>query len=97
MILITGSLTARPDTYDEVEALSLAHVRRSRLEPGCVSHAVHNDVEKPLRLVFLERWEDRAAVDVHFAVPASGDFVRQAMALCDGTPTLEIFEVKDSD
>jgi quinol monooxygenase YgiN len=95
MILITGSLTARPDSYDELETLSLTHVHRSRLEPGCVSHAVHRDVENPLRLVFIEQWADRAAVDTHFAVPESGEFVRQAMGLCEGAPTLDIFEVKD--
>ena len=93
MILITGSLTAKPDTYEELEALSLAHVRRSRLEPGCVSHAVHRDVENPLRLVFLEQWEDQAAVDAHFVVPEAGEFVTQAIGLCDGRPTLNVFHV----
>ena len=34
------------------------HVRRSRTEPGCLFHAVHRDVEEPLRLVFVERWVD---------------------------------------
>ena len=93
MILITGSLTARPETYDALETLSLAHVHRSRLEPGCLSHAVHRDVENPLRLVFIEQWADQAAVDAHFAVPEAGEFVTQAMELCDGSPTLKVYEV----
>jgi len=56
MIIVTGSIQARPDTLDELLALSVEHVRRSRGEPGCVSHAVHRDVEDPLRLVFFEQW-----------------------------------------
>ena len=78
MIVVTGSVTARGDSFDEVRKLSLEHVRRSRTEPGCISHAVHVDCENPLRLVFFEQWADRAALLAHFAVPASRDFVRVA-------------------
>jgi quinol monooxygenase YgiN len=71
MIVVTGSVTARPDSLEEVRRLSLEHVQRSRQEPGCISHAVHVDCENPLRLVFFEQWADRAALLAHFAVPAS--------------------------
>ncbi|MFK4687055.1 putative quinol monooxygenase [Bradyrhizobium diazoefficiens] len=56
MIVVTGSVTARPDSFDEVRRLSLEHVHRSRTEPGCISHAVHVDCENPLRLMFFEQW-----------------------------------------
>ena len=45
-------------------------------EPGCLLHSVHHDVEDPNRLVFIEHWADRAALDTHFRVPASGTFVQ---------------------
>ncbi|MGH3255235.1 MAG: putative quinol monooxygenase [Streptosporangiaceae bacterium] len=59
-IIITGSITGRPDTIGELVAASLEHVRRSRGEPGCISHAVYRDVENPLRLVFIEQWAHMA-------------------------------------
>jgi quinol monooxygenase YgiN len=92
MILVTGSVTARDDSFDEVQRLSLQHVRRSRREPGCLSHAVHIDCENPLRLVFIEQWADRAALAAHFAVPASRDFVRTLRSLAASASTLEIFD-----
>jgi quinol monooxygenase YgiN len=92
MILVTGSILARPETIEELLALSLEHVTRSRAEPGCRSHAVHRDAENPLRLVFLEEWDDRAALAAHFAVPASRAFVKAAGALAAGAPTLSVFE-----
>jgi quinol monooxygenase YgiN len=92
MILVTGSVTAREDSFDEVRRLSLEHVRRSRLEQGCLSHAVHLDCENPLRLVFLEQWADRAALGAHFAVPASRDFVRALKSLAAAASTIEIFD-----
>ena len=68
MILVTGSVTAREDSFDEILRLSQEHVNRSRAEPGCIAHAVHVDCENPLRLVFFERWADRDALLKHFCV-----------------------------
>ena len=92
MIVVTGSVTARADSFDEVRKLSLEHVRRSRTEPGCISHAVHIDCENPLRLVFFEQWADRAALLAHFAVPASRDFVRALQSLAAAATTIELYD-----
>ncbi len=92
MIVVTGSVTARRDSFDEVRKLSLEHVRRWRGEPGCISHAVHVDCEDPLRLVFIEQWADRAALLAHFAVPASREFVRALQPLAAAATTIELYE-----
>ena len=92
MIVVTGSVTAREETLGEVRKLSLEHVRRSRGEPGCISHAVHVDCEEPLRLVFIEQWADRAALLAHFAVPASREFVRALQPLAAAASTIEIYD-----
>ncbi len=92
-VLVTGSIQALPDRIDELLRLSLEHVRRSRAEPGCLSHAVHHDAEDPLRLVFVEEWADRAALLAHFEVPASRAFVKAAAACAAGPPPLALYEV----
>jgi len=92
MIVVTGSVTARPETFDEVRRLSLEHVHRSRAEPGCISHAVHVDCENPLKLVFFEQWADRAALAAHFQVPASVEFVRALRSLAAAATTIELYE-----
>ena len=92
MIVVTGSVTARADSFDEVRKLSLEHVHRSRTEPGCISHAVHVDCENPLRLVFFEQWADRAALLAHFAVPASRDFVKSLQSLAAAATTIELYD-----
>lgn len=95
MIIVTGSVTVRPDCIEEAIGHSLDHVRRSRTEPGCLLHSVHRDVEDPNRLVFVEHWADRASLDAHFAVPASGGFVTALSELATAPPDLQIFEVVD--
>jgi quinol monooxygenase YgiN len=92
MIVVTGSVTARADSFDEIRRLSLEHVHRSREEPGCISHAVHVDCENPLRLVFFEQWADRAALQAHFAVPASRQFVRALQPLAAEATSIEIYD-----
>lgn len=92
MILVTGSLLAQEQHVEALLALSLEHVRRSRAEPGCLSHAVHRDVENPLKLVFIEEWADLDALKAHFAVPASRAFVKAAAGLVAARPTLQLFD-----
>ena len=94
MIIVTGSVRARPDAIDEVLRLSLEHVHRSRTEPGCLLHSVHRDVEDEMRVVFLEHWADKAALAAHFAVPASNAFVQAVGALAASTPTIEIYDAE---
>lgn len=92
MIIVTGSILARPDSLDRLLAISLEHVRRSRAEPGCVAHAVHRDAENPLRLVFLEEWADRESLAAHFTVPESRDFAKAARELASEPPRLNIYD-----
>ena len=96
MIIVTGTIQARADTVDELRRLSLEHVARSRAEPGCLEHGVAIDANDGLRLVFFERWADRAALDAHFKVPASATFVRDVVRFAAQRPTIEIYEAEPS-
>jgi quinol monooxygenase YgiN len=91
MIIVTGTLHARPDSFAQVSALTHAHVKRSRTEVGCIEHGFAVDAEDPMRLVFFERWADRAAIDAHLALPASREFGKAVAGLVDQPPTLSIF------
>ena len=92
MILVLGHVTARPEHFDEVLRLSQQHVERSRAEPGCIAHAVHRDTENPLRLVFVEKWSDMAALQVHFRVPASRELGKALATMASEPPGLELFD-----
>ncbi|MGE0661170.1 MAG: putative quinol monooxygenase [Reyranellaceae bacterium] len=95
MILITGAILARPESFDELRLLCVAHSVRSRTEDGCLHHAVHVDAENPLRLVFVELWRDRAAVAAHFADQDARAFVKAARALAADTTRMAIYEGRD--
>ena len=92
MILVIGSVVTQADRLAEALALSREHVARSRSEPGCLAHAVHQDAENPRRLVFVEQWSDQAALAAHFKVPASRAFAKALAALAEEAPSLSIYE-----
>lgn len=94
MVVVTGSVRVRPEGLAEAIALSLEHVHRSRAETGCISHAVHQDVEDPCRLFFFEQWSDRAALEAHFAVPESGATVASLARLAVSRPALRIYDAQ---
>ncbi len=97
MLIVTGTVTARPDTLDAMLEAALEHVRRSRTEPGCLQHGVAIDAENPLTLVFYEEWQDRAALDAHFQVPGSLAFVKAMRSLAAGQTAMKILTVAPQD
>ena len=92
MLIVTGRIVARADSFDEVRAGALAHVARSRTEDGCISHGVAVDCENPLALVFFEEWRDWAALKVHFKQPESIAFVTSLRTLATASEGPHIYD-----
>ena len=95
MIIITGGARIKPDDMAEALALGCEHSARSRAEPGCIAHNCHVDAEDPARIVFLELWADIAAVQTHFAVPKSSDFVRKLGAMAVARPDIHLYQASE--
>lgn len=96
MIIVLGSAVARPDQFAQALALSQEHVARSRAEPGCIAHAVHQDTEHPQRLVFVEQWQDMPALLAHFRVPASRAFGKALAALAAEPPEMRLYDARET-
>lgn len=93
MIIVTGSVTARPDSIDALRRASLDHVHRARGEDGCLLHSVHVDVENPLRLFFYEEWRDLAALETHGSVAGSQTFLAAVRALAASSEPITVRNV----
>lgn len=95
MILITGHIIVKPEHRNEAVRLGIEHSRRSRGEPGCIAHNCHSDAENPDRIVFVEEWADMAAVQTHFAVPESGEFVRALSLMGQSPPVMRLYSAEE--
>ncbi len=91
MILVIGRVLIREGSISQALQLSLEHVARSRTEPGCVSHSVHQDAENSMCLVFVEEWADQAALQQHFKVAESRVFAKELSALAAEPPSMVIY------
>lgn len=56
-----------PLHIDKVLPLYEALVQATRLEPGCLHYELCQDIKNPGHFVFVEEWEDEAALDAHVA------------------------------
>lgn len=95
MIIVAGSVVAGQGNRARLIEISLAHVRRSRGEAGCLEHGVAVDAENADRLVFFERWRDREALLAHFALAASREFAAEATRLAAAPPVLRIYGAEE--
>ena len=97
IIIVTGAVVARPDSLEALLAASLAHVHRSRTEPGCLSHAVSLDAEDSHRLTFLERWTDLPSLASHLRQPGSAEFLAAVRNLAAKSQGMEVYTAHPSD
>ena len=77
MYTIIATLTARPETREELASLLMALVAPTRAEAGCINYDFHVDAADPCVFVFYENWTDRAALDAHLAMPRLQPLVSQ--------------------
>jgi len=95
MVIVLADVQVVPHHHDEAWALTQAHVARSRAEPGCVSHAVYEDPDRAHHLVFVEQWASEDALQAHFAVPASVDFVNALATMAAGRPRIRMYRATE--
>src|ERR1700742_1223933 len=94
MILVIGTVTASPETIQEMLIVSTEHVYRSRKEPGCISHHVSIDADDPMTLHFIERWQSLEALKKHFRVPESRALWQTLQALAADHGGMHIYEAQ---
>ena len=71
--------TTRSEMADAFEQLFRPYVEPSRQEPGCVEYHMLRDQQDPSLFVFFEVWANKAALDVHSALPHMAAFFDRRM------------------
>jgi quinol monooxygenase YgiN len=75
-------LTARPDTADKLKAVLLRIAQQSRVEEGCISYQVLQDLAEPCSFTLVEDWASPAALARHMTLPHTQE------AFAEGVPLL---------
>lgn len=66
MIYLISTAQLKPGTREKCLSPAQICIAASRNDPGCVAYDLNLSVSDPDRMVFIEVWESRAALDAHF-------------------------------
>ena len=91
-IKIVATLAVQPAHRAELLAVFRDLVAKSRAEAGNLRYDLHQDLQNENRFVFVETWQDQAAVDSH---NASGHFQGFVQAIDGKTDSVEIVLMTD--
>lgn len=69
MLYVLASITLKPGSLKAVLAAAAPCLQATRKETGCFFYDLHQSVSDPDTLIFVERWQDRAALDAHLKQP----------------------------
>jgi quinol monooxygenase YgiN len=69
MHVIVARLRVRPEHRAAFLKASEAIISGTRAESGCLFYALHEDAHDQNSFLFYEEWQDRAAIEAHFAEP----------------------------
>ncbi len=76
-VTIIGTVTARPETREELQTLLAAQVEPTRAEPGCITYDFHVDAKDPCVFVFYENWKSQKDLDAHMKMPHLAPLMRR--------------------
>jgi len=93
MLLVIGRVECEAERRDELVAELEKMQDASRREEGCLRYGFFAAVENPLSFVAVEEWEDREALDRHFAEPHLREFAGRLLELVSAEPEVAIHEV----
>jgi quinol monooxygenase YgiN len=90
MIVVTGRIQVPAEHRERFLAIATEMCRASREDAGCSGYRVYSDLEQADRYVFVEEWEDEAALHAHFAEAHTGSFMAALPGLL-GEPADAVF------
>ena len=96
MLVVIATLPGNPEKREEITAALTKAAAASREDPGCVSYAVHVDMENVDRYVSVEVWEDQESLDAHFQTEHVAELMGLAGELLAGEVDLKVYPTEAS-
>lgn len=93
-IKIVATVMIKPEYRQELMAVIRPLVAASRKEAGNLFYDLHEALDNPNKLVFIEHWRSQAAIDEHNASEHFQAFVRAIEGKIDGLDIVLMKEVQ---
>jgi quinol monooxygenase YgiN len=93
VLIVIGSATAAPGRRNELVAAAQAVAAATRPDRGCLAYSFSADLEDADRILSIEIWADRAALDEHMGHDHTARFLAVAPGLVAGEPVMSFYDV----
>jgi quinol monooxygenase YgiN len=93
VLIVIGSAIAAPGRRDDLVTAARTVAATTRGDRGCLAYSFAADVEDENRILSIEVWADRAALDEHMTHGHTEDFLRVAPGLVSGEPAMAFYDV----
>ena len=68
-LILIAEFEAKPGREDDLRTELEAMIEPSVDEPGCLGYEPYVDPNRPQRMVIIEEWTGRDALELHFTTP----------------------------
>lgn len=93
-IVVVGAFTCRPGKEQEGLAAFEALVEPTHAESGCILYALHQGVDDPARLAFIERWASREDLEAHLSSDHIAAVLAQVEDLFGDSGDITVYEAR---
>jgi len=93
VLIVIGDATAASGRREELVAAARTVAAATRGDRGCLAYSFAADLEDENRILSIEVWADRTALDEHMTHDHTQDFLRVAPGLVAGAPVMSFYEV----
>ena len=87
-VVVLATFKVQDGKVDEAIAALTPVIEQTHDEAGCLSYALHRDVNDPQTLVLIERWTSQVALESHFQQPYIATLGAVASELLAEPPSL---------
>ena len=93
MIVVLVRVEAHADSVSSLKEAMQAMERASRAEAGCQDYVFTTEINDPTVMRIVERWDDMAALEKHFATPHMATFNAAIQGLASRSMDVKVYEV----
>jgi quinol monooxygenase YgiN len=96
MIVVVGRVVTDAGKRADLVGVGQTVAAASRLEPGCMSYRLYQDIDNENEFVFVEEWESDAALQQHFASSHVAEFLQAIRATIVAPPDVKFHSIASS-
>lgn len=89
-LTVIAKFVAKAGKEENLRTELLARIDPTRSEPGCITYDLHQDVDNPAVLVFLENWKSREDLEKHLQMPYLQSLLGMVEELCAEPPEIRL-------